>query len=103
MTCVRLNTGDQRESARPVILAPEILTGSIDLNHYNTALKQADVYSTSLVLWEICSRCGDFFGENSSVCFFILFRRGGIGRTDPARIFPDLKHWYAFLYFNFSL
>lgn len=37
-------------------MAPEILTGTIDVNIFESLLL-ADVYAMGLVLWEICSRC----------------------------------------------
>jgi len=36
---------------------------TIDLSHPSSSLKQADVYSMALVLWEVANRCGDFYGE----------------------------------------
>ncbi|XP_076819702.1 activin receptor type-2A-like isoform X2 [Clavelina lepadiformis] len=50
----------------PFYKAPEILDLSIDLHHSSVALKQADVYSMALVMWEIISRCKDFY-DNSTV------------------------------------
>uniref|UniRef100_A0A8C3F2L8 receptor protein serine/threonine kinase n=1 Tax=Chrysemys picta bellii TaxID=8478 RepID=A0A8C3F2L8_CHRPI len=38
-------------------MAPEILDDSLDLQVWGRALKQADIYSLALVLWEILSRC----------------------------------------------
>uniref|UniRef100_A0A8C3S6P6 receptor protein serine/threonine kinase n=1 Tax=Chelydra serpentina TaxID=8475 RepID=A0A8C3S6P6_CHESE len=48
------NLGTQR------YMAPEILDDSLDLQDWGRALKQADIYSLALVLWEILTRCSGF-------------------------------------------
>ncbi|XP_042554995.1 anti-Muellerian hormone type-2 receptor isoform X1 [Dipodomys spectabilis] len=40
-------------------MAPELLDKTLDLQDWGTALRQADVYSLALLLWEILSRCPD--------------------------------------------
>lgn len=42
-------------------MAPEILEGAVNLRDCETSLKQIDVYSLGLVLWELCMRCQDFY------------------------------------------
>lgn len=42
-------------------MAPEILEGALNLRDCETSLKQIDVYSLGLVLWELCMRCQDFY------------------------------------------
>ncbi|XP_054162724.1 putative uncharacterized protein DDB_G0282133 [Oppia nitens] len=42
-------------------MAPEILIGAINLRECESALKQSDVYSLGLVLWEVASRCSDLY------------------------------------------
>lgn len=42
-------------------MAPEVLEGSVNLRDCETSLKQIDVYSLGLVLWELASRCSDFY------------------------------------------
>lgn len=42
-------------------MAPEILEGAVNLRDCETSLKQIDVYSLGLVLWELCMRCRDFY------------------------------------------
>ncbi|XP_067883442.1 bone morphogenetic protein receptor type-2-like, partial [Heterodontus francisci] len=42
-------------------MAPEILDGSINLRDCTSTLKQADIYSLALILWEIFTRCTDLF------------------------------------------
>ena len=42
-------------------MAPEVLEGAVNLRECETALKQIDVYSLGLVLWELCVRCPDFY------------------------------------------
>ncbi|XP_069761094.1 bone morphogenetic protein receptor type-2-like isoform X3 [Narcine bancroftii] len=46
-------------------MAPELLDGSINLGDCVTTLKQADMYSLGLVLWEIFTRCTDLFTGSS--------------------------------------
>ncbi|XP_035703843.1 activin receptor type-2A isoform X2 [Folsomia candida] len=40
-------------------LAPELLEGAVNLKDCENALKQADVYSMSLILWEVANSCRD--------------------------------------------
>lgn len=42
-------------------MAPELLDKTLDLQDWGTALRQADVYSLALLLWEILSRCPDLW------------------------------------------
>ena len=42
-------------------MAPEILEGSVNLNDCELSLKQVDVYALGLVLWELATRCIDFY------------------------------------------
>lgn len=42
-------------------MAPEILEGAVNLRDCEMSLKQIDVYSLGLVLWELCMRCQDFY------------------------------------------
>lgn len=42
-------------------MAPEILEGAVNLRDCETSLKQIDVYSLGLVLWELCMRCHDYY------------------------------------------
>lgn len=56
----------QRHSAATVVgtlryLAPELLDGAINLNHAESALKQADIYALGLIFWEVASRCADLY------------------------------------------
>ncbi|XP_039267542.2 bone morphogenetic protein receptor type-2-like [Styela clava] len=44
-------------------MAPEILLGTVNMKKYKTSLKQTDVYSTALVMWEVISRCSVFYGN----------------------------------------
>lgn len=50
-----LQAGTQR------YMAPELLDKTLDLQDWGTALRQADVYSLALLLWEILSRCPDLW------------------------------------------
>ena len=40
-------------------MAPEVLEGAVNLRDCEASLKQIDVYSLGLVLWEMASRCVD--------------------------------------------
>lgn len=42
-------------------MAPEVLEGAVNLRDCETALKQIDIYSLGLVLWELCTRCDDWY------------------------------------------
>ena len=47
-------------------MAPEILDGAVNLSDCAAALKQIDVYSLGLLVWEIGTQCRDLFqGEHS--------------------------------------
>lgn len=50
-----LQAGTQR------YMAPELLDKTLDLQDWGMALRQADVYSLALLLWEILSRCPDLW------------------------------------------
>uniref|UniRef100_UPI00398ECCB4 bone morphogenetic protein receptor type-2-like isoform X2 n=1 Tax=Pristiophorus japonicus TaxID=55135 RepID=UPI00398ECCB4 len=61
-------------------MAPEILDGSINLHDCETTLKQADVYSLALVLWEIFMKCADLFPGGATPDFQAAFE-AEIGRN----------------------
>lgn len=42
-------------------MAPEVLEGAVNLKDCESALKQIDVYSLGLVVWELATRCHDFY------------------------------------------
>lgn len=42
-------------------MAPEILEGAVNLRDCETALKQVDIYSLGLILWELFTRCREFY------------------------------------------
>ncbi|XP_017127461.1 bone morphogenetic protein receptor type-2 [Drosophila elegans] len=42
-------------------MAPELLEGAVNLRDCETSLKQMDVYALGLVLWEVSTRCSDFY------------------------------------------
>ncbi|XP_055612400.1 bone morphogenetic protein receptor type-2 [Uranotaenia lowii] len=48
-------------------MAPEVLEGAVNLRDCESALKQIDVYSLGLVLWELTTRCEDFYTDESLV------------------------------------
>ncbi|XP_027205858.2 uncharacterized protein LOC113799434 [Dermatophagoides pteronyssinus] len=56
-----LTIDDELRSGLTRYLAPEILDASINLRPTESLLKQADVYSLGLILWEIASRCTDLY------------------------------------------
>ncbi|XP_051865342.1 bone morphogenetic protein receptor type-2-like [Pristis pectinata] len=55
-------------------MAPELLDGSINLGDYVTTLKQADVYSLGLILWEIFTRCTNLFAGSPVPEFQAVFQ-----------------------------
>lgn len=42
-------------------MAPELLDGAANLRQSEASLKQIDVYSLGLVLWELATRCEDLY------------------------------------------
>uniref|UniRef100_A0A1A9W4R0 Serine/threonine-protein kinase receptor n=1 Tax=Glossina brevipalpis TaxID=37001 RepID=A0A1A9W4R0_9MUSC len=42
-------------------MAPELLEGAVNLRDCEASLKQMDVYALGLVLWEVATRCTDFY------------------------------------------
>lgn len=46
-------------------MAPEVLEGAVNLKDCESALKQIDVYSLGLVIWELATRCHDFYGRGN--------------------------------------
>ncbi|XP_058457060.1 bone morphogenetic protein receptor type-2 [Malaya genurostris] len=48
-------------------MAPEVLEGAVNLRDCESALKQIDVYSLGLVIWELATRCEDFYPDQNSV------------------------------------
>uniref|UniRef100_A0A182NM64 Serine/threonine-protein kinase receptor n=1 Tax=Anopheles dirus TaxID=7168 RepID=A0A182NM64_9DIPT len=47
-------------------MAPEVLEGAVNLRDCESALKQIDVYTLALVLWELANRCEDFFPDSGT-------------------------------------
>lgn len=45
-------------------MAPEMLEGAVNLRDCETALKQVDIYSLGLVLWELFTRCREFYSAD---------------------------------------
>lgn len=45
-------------------MAPEMLEGAVNLRDCETALKQVDIYSLGLVLWELFTRCHEFYTDD---------------------------------------
>ncbi|XP_042309302.1 anti-Muellerian hormone type-2 receptor isoform X2 [Sceloporus undulatus] len=58
-------SADICKAGAPRYIAPEILDESLNLQDLGSALRQADVYSLALVLWEILMRCSALFPENN--------------------------------------
>ncbi|KAJ6656159.1 hypothetical protein lerEdw1_004076 [Lerista edwardsae] len=52
-----------RKAGAPRYTAPEILDESLNLQDLGSALRQADVYSLALVLWETLMRCSALFPD----------------------------------------
>ena len=42
-------------------MAPELLDGAVNLRDCEASLKQIDMYSFGLVMWEIASRCSELY------------------------------------------
>lgn len=48
-------------------MSPEILEGAVNLRDCESALKQIDIYALGLVLWELSTRCSDFYPANYQI------------------------------------
>uniref|UniRef100_A0A670YGM4 receptor protein serine/threonine kinase n=1 Tax=Pseudonaja textilis TaxID=8673 RepID=A0A670YGM4_PSETE len=64
---------DPAEAGAQRYVAPEILDENLNLQDVGSALRQADVYSLALVLWEILMRCSELFPENSIPAFQLAY------------------------------
>ncbi|XP_078238733.1 anti-Muellerian hormone type-2 receptor-like isoform X2 [Pogona vitticeps] len=62
-----------RTAEPPHYVAPEILDGNLNLKDLGTALRQADVYSLALVLWEMFMRCSALFPEGATPEFQLAY------------------------------
>ncbi|XP_017060003.1 bone morphogenetic protein receptor type-2 [Drosophila ficusphila] len=47
-------------------MAPELLEGAVNLRDCETSLKQMDVYALGLMLWEVATRCSDFYAPGQT-------------------------------------
>ncbi|KAH8259528.1 hypothetical protein KR026_005955 [Drosophila bipectinata] len=47
-------------------MAPELLEGAVNLRDCETSLKQMDVYALGLVLWEVATRCSEFYAPGQA-------------------------------------
>ncbi|KAH8398793.1 hypothetical protein KR222_004377, partial [Zaprionus bogoriensis] len=47
-------------------MAPELLEGAVNLRDCETSLKQMDVYALGLVLWEVATRCSEFYAPGQT-------------------------------------
>ncbi|XP_004692549.1 PREDICTED: anti-Muellerian hormone type-2 receptor [Condylura cristata] len=54
-------------------MAPELLDKTLDLRDWGVALRQADVYSLALLLWEILSRCPDLWPDHRPPPFQLAY------------------------------
>ncbi|KAG8518329.1 Anti-Muellerian hormone type-2 receptor [Galemys pyrenaicus] len=54
-------------------MAPELLDKTLDLQDWGAALRQADVYSLALLLWEILSRCPDLWPDDRPPPFQLAY------------------------------
>lgn len=61
-------------------MAPELLEGAVNLRDCETALKQTDIYSLGLVLWEMCTRCHDWYAPGQLVPPYRLPYEAEVGK-----------------------
>ncbi|GAB1609397.1 bone morphogenetic protein receptor type-2-like isoform X2 [Argonauta hians] len=59
-------------------MAPELLDGAVNLRDCEASLKQIDIYSLGLVLWEVASRCTDLW-QGVSVPEYMLPYQAEVG------------------------
>lgn len=69
-------------------MAPEVLEGAVNLRDCESALKQIDVYSLGLVLWELCTRCYELYPSEQAVPIYKTAYEEEIG-THPS--FEDMQ------------
>ncbi|XP_031619655.1 activin receptor type-2B [Contarinia nasturtii] len=62
-------------------MAPEILEGAVNLRDCETALKQVDIYSLGLVLWELYSRCHEFYASDEPISAYKQPYEAEVGKT----------------------
>lgn len=74
-------------------MAPEVLEGAVNLRECESSLKQIDVYSLGLVLWEIAYRCRELYPSKEAPPYQLPFE-AEIG--NPSRIHPSLKTGNAY-------
>lgn len=67
-------------------MAPEVLEGAVNLRDCETALKQIDVYSIGLVLWELCTRCQDWYPADDATPPYMAPYEAEIGKS------PSFEH-----------
>ena len=54
-------------------LSPELLEGCVNLKDCENSLKQADVYSLALVIWETANTCQDLLNDNSIINYTLPY------------------------------
>lgn len=58
----------------------QLLEGVVNLRDCETALKQVDIYSLGLVLWELCVRCHDWYPQGQSIPSYKLPYESDVGK-----------------------
>lgn len=61
-------------------MAPEVLEGAVNLRDCESSLKQIDVYALGLVLWELATRCCDFYIDNATAVPYAMPFEAEIGQ-----------------------
>ncbi len=56
-------------------MAPELLEGAVNLKDCENALKEADVYALSLVLWETSNTCSKFQIDENHAPYFMAYEK----------------------------
>ncbi|XP_078543797.1 anti-Muellerian hormone type-2 receptor isoform X2 [Lissotriton helveticus] len=73
-------------------MSPEILEGCVNMKCWEATLKQADVYSMSLIFWEIFSRCNSFYPSTAAVPAFRMAFEAELGQD------IDFKEMWALVF-----
>lgn len=59
----------------------QVLEGAVNLRDCESSLKQVDVYALGLILWELCTRCHDWYSQGQTVPTYSLPYESEVGKN----------------------